>query len=301
MPFEILSGYTKSDPNGYILFPAATPAGSMASADINAPADSDAEAILYKDATAGHFVRNTGWTHLFTFRYTDTTGNGKCFGMCYSNNIGDFRTHKNNGWPGCGIQFQSDGAGKVDINVFTAGANMKGNGVTGAFNENTVVYGKIVVDANNVTVFFYSDAARTQQIATDTVAHDAGEPATYQYFYAMSNENKGSTGREWGFEIWDVDLQEVSYQVTETLQDSAGVALADGINVVAVEASTFASGQLNVVGSAAIAGGAGSVTITVTTGNDVMLIPDPVNASMPPGSVALKETVIAGPITPTVV
>lgn len=277
MPLEVLNAapWAVQDPGGYILFPAATPAGTLASANINAPADSDQIAILYKDAGAGHFVVANGWTHFFELMYTDTTGNGKCYAMCYTNTIEDMRANKNGTSIGCGLQMQSDGGGKVDINVFTDGSNTKSGGVTGAFNDSTWVYGKAIMSPQGILTFeFYSDAGRTRLLASDSLDIQSGngsEPAAYQYAYAMSNENKGSTGREWGFDI-RIDLNEVTYQVTDAFESAPGVPVADGTLVLALDS---VSNQM--VGSGTTTGG--SVTITVPSANDVFLVVSPTAAA----------------------
>jgi len=84
--------------------------------------------------------------------------------------------------------------------------------------------------------------------------------------------------------------------VTHTFQSDAGVPLADGINVVAFEASTMGNANPTVCGNAAIAGGAGSVTIVCLNANPVVLVPDHAHPSFPAGEVGHSP-----PITPTVV
>ena len=292
MAYEVFTAapWAENDPGAYIIYdPNAVPVGTLAMADTNAPADSDQIAILYKDAGAGHFVVANGWTHLFELRYTDTTGNGKCFTMCYTNTIEDMRSNKNNTQIGCGLQMQSDGQGNVDINVFTDGSNTRSNGVVAAFPELTWVYGKAIMSSQGILTFeFYSDTARTSLLASDSLDIQSGngsEPASYQYVYAMSNENRGSTGREWGFDI-RVDLNEVTYQVSETFKKSNGTLVPDGTKIVA-----FDSTNDQQVGSGTTVSGV--ATFTVSTSNTVYLVADP--------SALGGETVCTTLITPTAV
>lgn len=287
MPFETLNAapWAVNDPNGYILFPLVT----KASADVNAPADSDKIAILYKDGGVGHFDATLGFTHIFAWQYTDTTGNGKCY-MGYQDIPEDFRAAKNNGDPGTGCLFQSDGAGKVDINAFTDGSNTKSNGVTGALNELTTYYVKSIMTSTTYTIEFYptlADAqAGTNMVTSDSITRGGNEPNAYRYVQIMGNENRGSTGREWGFDVWDVDLQEVTYQVTETFNDSTGTAVPDGTTVNAFDATTHKN-----VGSGTTT--TGSVTINVSTSGNVYLVADPAALG--------GETVCTTAITPTAV
>ncbi len=236
MPFESLNAapWAVNDPNGYILFPLAT----RANANIAAPADSDAMAILYNDGGAGHFDATVGFTHIIAWQYTDTTGNGKCY-MGYQNIAEDFRTAKKNGDPGTGCMFVSDGAGRVDINAITDGGATKSGGVTGALNELTTYYLKLIMASATFTIEFYptiTDAQNgTAMVTSDTINRGGGEPSAYQFFQIMGNENKGSTGREWGFDVWDVDLQEVPpgppTEIREQLNDSTGTAYPNGTTV----------------------------------------------------------------------
>jgi len=270
VPFEVLNAapWAVNDPNGYILFPTATPAGTKASADVNAPADSDKVAILYKDGGAGHFDAVAGFTHIMAWQYTDTTGNGKCF-IGYQNIAEDFRTAKNNGDQGIGCKLQSDGGGKVDINAFTDGENTKSNGVTGALNELTTYWVKLITTASTFTIEFYNNRADadagTNMVTSDSINRGGNEPNTYRYFQVMGNENKGSTGREWGFDVWDVDLQEVtgaSVENRERFNDGAGTPIPDGTKVYEYDFATkAATGLVATIGGAVVGDGATDTNI----------------------------------------
>lgn len=98
--------------------------------------------------------------------------------------------------------------------------------------------------------------------------------------------------------VGDVQLA----SVTATLFAEDGTTpLADGINVMAVLASSFGGASPVVVGNAVTAGGTGTVYLELTNNADIMLIPNPIDASLPAGTTAPKQTGVLGPITPTVV
>ena len=78
--------------------------------------------------------------------------------------------------------------------------------------------------------------------------------------------------------------------ITHVFRNSADTAFwANGINVVAYKASTMSAATPTVLGNAAIAGGAGSVTIGLTEDVSVVLVPDHQHASAPTGEQGISE------------
>lgn len=83
----------------------------------------------------------------------------------------------------------------------------------------------------------------------------------------------------------------IAVSITHAFRNENDTAFwADGINVVALKSSELSGASPSVLGNAAIAGGAGSVTISLSENADVTLIPDHLDASAPTNEQGVTES-----------
>jgi hypothetical protein len=163
--------------------------------------------------------------------------------------------------------------------------------------------------------FFTQDDSRTSSVTVNSgyteVIAGAHGPSTagstgmafgvsYKTLTATNTENPPawSTNRADSWVANTLLFDELfTFTISATLKDSSGTALADGIKVMAFDSTAFTAAnafdRLIVRAADVLANGDGTITLTVYSGGDKIIMVDPADEANMSG-----ETLITHPITP---
>lgn len=192
MAIEDFTTYTEVDPNSHITIDSA--------AKITQWLDRNEDAYLYKDKGVDHFPGD--FEILFEHRSYLNGGDANKLTniMGLSNQVDDM-----SGWAAHGLVIECDDwEGHPLCYLLIVGVGYSAGAV---LNYNTLYYCKLKRVGNVVTVYWYSDAARTIQVASATKTDAAKISA--RYLYACVSRNQAVTRPATEQYIQNVDCQDI--------------------------------------------------------------------------------------------
>lgn len=169
---EDLTSYTEVDPNSRI---------TITSSRVTAASlTRNEDAYVYKSFGVGYFdlIQLN-----FSFLIGGLTDIDGWIGAGFSNNVNDI-----SGWSEyLLIYLWASGSGVAVAQIFTEEADDTSSNLS----LNTVYYATLARSGDAVSLYIYSNAARTSLV--DTLTCSISSSRVFRYFYPMSSDNGGST------------------------------------------------------------------------------------------------------------
>ena len=195
MAYEDFTTFTEVDPNGRI---SVDDASNITCTNL---LRESVAAYVYKDYTATHFA--TGLTHEFEIRCSSTGTYAAAGVWALSNDLSEMYE-----W----ASFSREAAVAFLYGNFSLFLRDSENGTGDQDNAgisiSTRYYCRVSWSSNTLTLYIYTDAARTSLHDSVTVTLAAGR--TYRYCYAVVNNDDTKSTSSINFEVDNLDLKELT-------------------------------------------------------------------------------------------
>jgi len=213
---EDFTSYTEVDPNSHL---------SKTAYHVDHKGYRNEDCYLYKDKGAEHFGNFTHLIDLKPMGHGGTYYGCSYFWMLSKDTVDDFKGLVNASKTAFAVGCWTNSVFVPYVQIEESYAGIRYVSTAIILAEGTQYYPKIVKSGTTVTLYVYSDAARTTQVAGSPVSLTLHADHTCQYIFAGNTYNDGTDTNKWiDVDIDNLDLQEgVLKEVTDSMSLSDAI------------------------------------------------------------------------------